>query len=76
MIQTIIMALIKMGIGWLTEENKQKLASQVEALKGRAESVETSYAEQDKAKEGAHKAAEAAANSVGKDDTDVFGSEE
>ena len=68
---TIVLKFIFKLMGMEYERSKQ---SEVDALKGRAQSVEDSYAEQDKA----NKEAESARKEVEKqgNDEDVFGADE
>lgn len=59
---------------WLGMERKQKIESENEALKGRADSVEESFSEQNKAQKDAEKAKEEIKKQG--DDNDVFGASE
>ena len=74
MLQSLIMLGIKLLFGFLTEESKESMRSQLEMHKGRAESVETSYAEQCEAQKKTDEAKKEA-EKPGTDE-DVFGSEE
>ena len=71
MLQAIIVAIIGAIFKLFGMEREKKVKSENEALKGRIDSVEDSYSEQDKAREAAEKAKEETEKQG--NDKDIFG---
>lgn len=74
MIKFIISLIFDGLLSWFTKRQKDKLESENAALKGRADSVGDSFAEQDNARRKAEAAKEEIKNQGNEED--VFGSEE
>ncbi|MHA1372309.1 MAG: hypothetical protein ACTSRA_21630 [Promethearchaeota archaeon] len=74
MLQAIIVAIIGAIFKLFGMEREKKVKSENEALKGRVDSVEDSYSEQDRAREAAEKARKETEEQG--DGKDIFGADE